>query len=304
MKLETYLKYLKNEERPKFIEKYLQVASLLRLKRIGYFCGMDYASKDIYDFSEYVSRYQHSLNTALITYNLTEDKIMTIASLFHDIATPCTAHVIDYMNKDYLNQESTEEYTGNILRKDKYLKECLKEDQINIEDIINFKQFSIVDNTRPKLCADRLDGIILPGLFWTKNLTLEEVLMILKNLRVYTNEDNEAEIGFASERIASKVLEINKSIDIYCHSNYDNYMMDLLSKIIKRAIDLGLVTYEDLYVLDEERLFCLLNSSKDLELQTNLYKFYHIKKEDIPSISLPPTKKRVLCPLVDGKRIK
>ena len=34
------------------LEKYLSVPSLVRLRNVGYFCGMDYASKNVYDFSE------------------------------------------------------------------------------------------------------------------------------------------------------------------------------------------------------------------------------------------------------------
>lgn len=59
---------------------------------------------------------------------------------FHDIATPCFSHVIDYMNQDYEKQESTEEYTEHILESDKYLIECLREDDIDINEIINFKK--------------------------------------------------------------------------------------------------------------------------------------------------------------------
>ena len=109
MYLDYYMNLLGYNEIPRFLIKYLKCPSLLRLKKIGYFCGMDYASKDIYDFREYISRYDHSINVALITYKLTKNKKATIAALFHDVATPCFSHVIDYMNKDYANQESTEE---------------------------------------------------------------------------------------------------------------------------------------------------------------------------------------------------
>ena len=161
--LEYYLNQLNYSQIPLFLIKYLNCPSLLRLKKVGYFCGMDYASKDIYDFKEYISRFDHSLTVALLTYKLTKNKVMTLAGLFHDIATPCFSHVIDYMNEDFLEQESTEEYTEYIMKNDNYLKQCLKEDNIDIHDIINFKKYSIVDNDRPKLCADRLDGVILTG---------------------------------------------------------------------------------------------------------------------------------------------
>ena len=104
---------------PEFLIKYLDLDILVRLKDIGYFCGMDYASKDIYNFALKISRFDHSLSTALITWRYTKDKKATIAALFHDIATPIFSHVIDYMNEDFLEQESTEVKTLDILSSSK-----------------------------------------------------------------------------------------------------------------------------------------------------------------------------------------
>ena len=50
MLLEYYKELLGNI--PSFMKKYLRCSSLKRLKKVGYFCGMDYASKDIYDFKD------------------------------------------------------------------------------------------------------------------------------------------------------------------------------------------------------------------------------------------------------------
>ena len=115
--LEFYLDTLEYSKRPNFLNKYLYTPCLTRLKKVGYFCGMDYASKNIYDFKENITRYDHSLTVALLTWKCTKDKKATLAGLFHDIATPCFSHVIDYMNKYYENQESTEENTEKILKK-------------------------------------------------------------------------------------------------------------------------------------------------------------------------------------------
>lgn len=143
MYLKNYLEELHYRNIPSFMIKYLKCPSLLRLKKIDYFCGMTYASRDIYNFNDNITRYDHSLSTALLTYKLTYDKTKTIAALFHDIATPCFSHVIDYMNGDYLNQESTEEYTEYILKRDLYLKKCLEKDGIDINNIINFKKYTM-----------------------------------------------------------------------------------------------------------------------------------------------------------------
>ena len=304
MYLQYYLEKLGYLNIPDFLIKYLETPSLLRLKKVGYFCGMDYASKDIYDFSEYISRYDHSLTVGLIVYKLTKNKKATLAGLFHDIATPCFSHVIDYMNEDYEKQESTEEFTEEILKNDKYLRKCLEEDHIDINDVINFKKYTIVDNDRPKVCADRIDGVILTGIACLKNLSKDDISKIIDNMCVYINENNEEEIGFKSLSIAFKVLEVSKSIDVYFHSQEDNYMMQLLSKITKLAIDKKYILYSDLYSYNEEQIFNIFNEINDDELKVLISKFKNIKKEEIPNVKFPEIKRRKLNPIACGKRIK
>lgn len=304
MYLQFYLEQLNYKELPDFLIKYLQTPSLLRLKKVGYFCGMDYASKNIYNFSEYISRYDHSLTVSLLVYKLTQNKIATLAGLFHDIATPCFSHVIDYMNKDYEKQESTEKYTARILKNDEYLKKCLKKDKIEIDDIINFKKYTIVDNERPKVCADRVDGVILTGIGWTKNIDDKDIEQIVNDLCIFKNEADEDEIGFKTQRTAEKVLEVSESIDIYCHSKEDNYMMELLAEITKLSIDKKYISYEDLYLYNEEEIFSLWKGKEDKGFLALINKFETIKKSDIIMLDLSNIKIRSLNPIVNGQRIK
>ena len=299
-----YLNKLDYQNMPYFLAKYLYIPALVRLKEIGYFCGMDYASKDIYDFKEHITRYDHSITTALLTWKLTHDKKATLAALFHDIATPCFSHVIDYMNKDYEKQESTEEFSEMILRNDPYLKIRLEEDNLTLEDIIDFKKYSIVDNNRPKLCADRLDGIILTSIGWTKNIEYEDINNIIEDIIITKNEENEDEISFKNKKIALKVLDLSKSIDIYCHTKEDNYMMELLAKITKYAINKNYIKYEDLYKYKEKELFKLFLSKNDKILNDYLLEFKNKKINEIKDFTIPKIKTRTLNPIVKGNRIK
>lgn len=302
--LDEYLNLLGVAKLPYFLRRYLQIPCLVRLKNIGYFCGMDYASKDIYDFKEKITRYDHSLSVALLTWRFTKNKKATLAALFHDVATPCFAHVIDYMNKDYAQQESTEEYTKEVLGKDEQLLKLLKKDGITLEDISDFKQYSIVDNDRPKLCADRLDGIILTGIAWTKTLNRQDIIEIVNDIDVYKNEFGELELGFKTLKVAKKALDTSNQIDIYCHTNEDNYMMEFLAHITKMAIDNELITYESLYYLDESLLIKCLEECKIAEIKEAFQQFRTIMKDDIPPIKLENVKKRDLKPLVGGLRLK
>ena len=302
--LNEYLKILDYENIPDFLFKYIECPSLKRLKKVGYFCGMDYASKDIYDFGTYLSRFDHSLTTALITWKYSKNKIETISALFHDVSTPCFSHVIDYMNKDYLKQESTEEKTEEILKNDNYFIHCLENDNILIEDIIDFKKHSIIDLDRPMLCADRIDGIILNSLFWTKEISISEVNEIIKSIKVYKNEFKLLELGFDNKKIVKLILDKNNIVDTYCHSKYDNYMMELLAYITKLCINNNLFSYNDLYYLTEEDIIFRILSSNNYEILNLWYLFQNIKKEQIKDIELPLLKKRVINPLLNGKRIR
>lgn len=301
MLLEYYKELL--GEVPSFLEKYLLDSNLERLKKVGYFCGMDYASKDIYDFREKITRYDHSLTVALLTYKLTHDKKATVAGLFHDIATPCFSHVIDYMNGDYLTQESTEAYTGDILKRDDYLKRCLKEDGIGLDEVIDFKKYPIVDSPRPLMCADRIDGVILTGIGWTKSIESNDIHDIVNDMDVFVNEYGKEEIGFHSVDVADMVVRNSKLIDQYCHSREDNYMMSLLADITKHCINKGYITYSDLFTLNEEELFTIMKNIPDVRLRGLLYIFRNITKEEIPYKDIEGIKVRELKPLVYTKKL-
>ena len=302
--LSEYLEILGYYKMPKELEKYLLTPSLVRLKNVGYFCGMDFASKDIYNFEEKISRYDHSLSVALLTWMLTKNIKATIAGLFHDISTPCFSHVIDYMNKDYDKQESTEEKTEEIIKNDKYLLNCLNQDNISVDEIINFKKYSIVDLDRPMLCADRLDGVILTGLFWTKSLDIFEVRDIIDNVIVILNEYGQEEIGFKDKIVAELVLKTSELIDVYCHSKEDNYMMELLAEITKRGLDLNLISYENLFALNEEQIFEIFDISTDERLKQKIDLFRNILISDIPIMDMPYVKIRNLNPIVLNRRLK
>ena len=254
MLLDYYKKLL--GDIPSFLKKYLKCSSLKRLKKVGYFCGMDYAS------------------------------------------TPCFSHVIDYMNKDYANQETTEEYTGKILENDSYLLECLKRDSILLDDIIDFKRYSIVDNQRPRVCADRLDGVILTGISWTKNVDEAFIRDVIFDMRI-----DHGEIGFTSKRLVKKIVKVSNSIDIMCHSKEDHYMMELLADITRYAISKEYISYDDLYVLNEDEIFKIFKSKKDKTLNYMIQLFQNIKLCELPPVEVPSSVKiRDLKPLVRGER--
>ena len=149
------------------------------------------------------------------------------------------------------------------------------------------------------MCADRLDGVILTGISWTKNIDYNDIHNIVENIEIYNNE-----IGFKSKEVAKKVLNVSDSIDKYCHSSEDNYMMELLADITKNGIKNKYISYDELYNLNEDELISKLKNSKDSEIMNKLNKFENVSKDEIPVTEIPEVKARDLNPLVKGIRIK
>jgi hypothetical protein len=82
----------------------------------------------------------------------------------------------------------------------------------------------------------------------------------------------------------------------------NNYMMELLAEITKYAIDKEYIDYENLYKYTEEKVFKILNSIDDNGLQLMLNLFKSVSLDQITQKDLPKIKRRLINPLVNGKR--
>src|SRR5574344_120574 len=278
---------------PRFLKTFIETKTMMRLKEISYFCGMEYASKEIYHFKYYLSRLDHSISTALITWNFTYDEKASLAALFHDASTPAFSHVIDYMNGDFINEESTELSLESIFNQDEKLMHLLKVNGLKLEDVCHYKNYPLVDNARPKLCADRLDSIFLANLVWLNKTNLTEIKTIYQDLIIKKNENNEEEFSFISPEIADLVVYLNDNINYNTHLEDDFNSMLLLALMTKRLIKLKVITYEDLYTLtDQEVMSLIIDITSEDEKLASLYQEF---------ISLTPTFKECSIPVKDKK---
>ena len=142
---------------PSFIQEFASTPLMQRLKDVGMNCGCEYTNLKVFNELETYSRYDHSIGVALIIYHFTHDIKMSIAGLLHDISTPIFAHVIDFMNKDYINQESTENDTKKMIDESIEIQELLHKYHLCSDDVCDYHLYSIADNKSPQLSADRLE---------------------------------------------------------------------------------------------------------------------------------------------------
>lgn len=299
--MNEYIKLFIDDDYPEFIDKYLTTDTLERLKHITQFCGCDYTK--LYSILFKYTRFDHSLVVAHMTWHFTHDKKETIMALLHDIGTPCFAHCIDYVFGDYLNQESSERSITDIIKKDKKMQEFLKKDNLCAEDFINDQNFPILENKSPKLCADRLDGVLHTCYIWLHTHSLKQIKEVYDNIVVLENEENKKEIGFQNEKVAMQFVCMVKNYAIALQKNEDKFTMQFIASIIKEAVEKNLITIEDLYKKKESDIIGIL------EQNFSVWKIFNetdtlVKTNEKPNqfyVSVN-SKKRNVIPLIKTKK--
>ncbi len=118
---------------------------------------------------------------------------------------------MDFLNGDYMNQESTEVLTTEMIKHSKEIMTLLKRDHIDITEIDNYHIYPIADNDTPKLSADRLEYSLSNALFTYKLLDLEIIKEIYNDIEIQKNEENKISKKDLYEMKESEVIDIIES---------------------------------------------------------------------------------------------
>lgn len=306
----TIRKYFKIlvDEIPYFLYEYINTPELQRIGKIGMNCGTDYTK--IFNNKFFYSRLDHSIGVALIIWNFTKDKKQTLAGLFHDIATPCFSHCIDFLHKDYKNQEVTEADTRKIIEESQEIQSLLKKDNILIDEVCDYKIYPIADNDTPRLSADRLEYTLSSGLSFTKEWNVSDIKEMYSNLTILSNEDNITELGFNDKEIAEKFVNGASKMWMVFQGNKDKLVMQFIADSIKIAIDKNVIKEVDLYKYSEAEIIDKILNCKEDKLSNNFRNF--MESTDICKGLNPPkdnyyigfdVKKRYINPLVKDVRL-
>lgn len=300
--------YILSPEIPYFLYEFTNTPELQRIGKIGMNCGTDYTK--IFNNKFFYSRLDHSIGVALIIWNFTKDKKQTLAGLFHDIATPCFSHCIDFSHKDYINQEVTEADTRKIIEESQEIMKLLRKDNILIDEVCDYKIYPIADNNTPQLSADRLEYTFSSGMSFTKEWEVSDVKEMYSNLTVLSNENNIIELGFKDKEIAEKFVNGASKMWMDFQGNKDKLVMQFIADSMKIAINKKVIEEADLYKYSEIEIIDKIINCNEKNLSSNFKSF--MESTDINEGAIPPkddyyigfdVKKRYINPLVKDTRL-
>ena len=235
-----------HNEIPPFLLEAARTPVMQRLRGVGMNCGCEYTSFPEFARWQSYTRFDHSLGAALITWHFTRDPRQAMAALLHDVATPVFSHVVDFLRGDHEKQESTESGTREMILGSPEILEVCRKYGIEAEDITDYHRYPIADNDSPKLSADRLEytlgNIVNFGIG-----TVETVKAYYENLQA-----TDAELVFRDESLACAFAKDALKCSRVYVSDADRYSMQLLSDLLKEAIENGVLTQKDLYLQEKD----------------------------------------------------
>ena len=195
---------------PEWLNDYIETKELLKQRYISVTCGRIYSN--LFEIDFFFSSLDHSVAVALIVWHFTHDKKQTLSGLFHDIATPAFKHCVDFLNGDYMTQESTEDLTSKIISSSKEIMDLLKRDNIKLEEVDDYHIYPVADNDTPKLSADRLEYSLSNALLTNKLLNIDEIKKIYNDVILDKDEDGTLELSFKSKDTALEFVKITSKI--------------------------------------------------------------------------------------------
>ena len=311
--IKSYYKIL-SEDFPDFLNEYINTPEMLKQAKISVSCGTIYSK--MYNQMWY-SSLDHSIAVALIIWHFTKDKKQTLSGLFHDIATPVFKHSIDFMNKDYEKQESTEELTTKIISESKEIMTLLNRDGIKVEEVSDYHIYPIADNDTPCLSSDGLEYTLSNGLGATEKIwTLDDVKDVYDNIEIQKDEKGVEEVGFKDIAIAEKFVHTMSILSRLYRREKTLFTMQMLADIMKIMSDNDLINVAEMYNLSEKEVIeriekCnirnISNGFKTWKNSTDILTS-EVAPEGKYFVNIEKVKKRYINPLVrynnEYKRLK
>lgn len=206
-----------------------------------------------------VTRYDHSIGVMLLIRKLGGSLEEQIAGLLHDVSHTAFSHVIDFVFEN--KKEDYHEKIFTTVIKYSAIPTILAKYDYNYEEILfDDSKWTLLEQSAPELCADRVD-YTLRDMYAYGKITFEEVDRFLADLIVFEGKMYLQNIEIAEWFVKTYYKEV---IDFFMDP-INVYGYDLLAKTLKLSLEKTILTPKDFLGKDDE-LITKIKSSGDREL--------------------------------------
>lgn len=201
-----------------------------------------------------VTRYEHSVGVMVLIRKLGGTLQEQIAGLLHDVSHTAFSHVIDFVLDNKSEDFHEEIFEETIM--DSEIPSILKQHGYSIEEIMQ-GDHSLLEQPLPLLCADRID-YTLRDLYRYGYLSMLEINRFMEKLCV-----SQGLICIKGTEQAEWFVDAYyKEVLDFFMNPLNVYGYDRLTKLLKEALELDVITLSDFKLTDEEVLQKVRTSNK------------------------------------------
>lgn len=253
------------------IEALIASDAMQRLKKVNQY------GASFYRFSHLTTnRFEHCVGVYLLLRKFNATIEEQIAGLLHDVPHTAFSHVIDFVFGGSEVGTFHEEFHKEVILNSE-IPSILEEHGFNLEQLLDKHRFHLLERDLPDVCMDRVD-YFFRDLVTDNLLTDEQVQYILNDMtRV---EDNVAfENPDAAKLFTEKYLEGDRKL---WGEPLQAALYHLFAEAIKIALFDGIITFKDLFAVDDVVYEKLVNANHP-KITSNLERVKHIKVIENPS---------------------
>ena len=133
------------------IKELIKSKSIQRLKKISQF-GVP---NEFYHLNNFY-RFEHCVGVLILLQKLGASENEQIAGLLHDASHTAFSHVIDWVI-GLNNSENYQDKQHFKFIKNSEIAQILKKNNLDTKEICDYKNFKLLENEIPNICADRID---------------------------------------------------------------------------------------------------------------------------------------------------
>jgi len=197
-----------------------------------------------------LSRFGHSVGVYLLLKKYRATIEEQIAGLIHDVSHSAFSHCIDYVLNE--GSEKDQKHQDNIFIdfvSKSGIPAILLKYNIDLEYILDDKNFPLKEKELPDLCADRIDYSLRDAIGFDK-IAKKEAGKFLESLTIENNN-----WVFESFDIAKKYCEFFSMINLEYYCGFPTAVMfSTVGNYLKYALEKRYITEDDLYTTDRNVL--------------------------------------------------
>lgn len=191
-----------------------------------------------------LTRFEHSLGVVLLLQRLNCSIEEQVAGLLHDVGHAVFSHTIDFLFPEYKGEFDKKFHKELVKNSD--IPKILNKHKIDIVEVLNFNNFSVLEKDLPDLCADRVD-YFLRDPFFPKKLNRKFVLnnlITVNGTLVFKGKDIAIEFS-------KNYLKMNH---LFWARPLDEILYFLMVDIFKIGLKNKFITENDLFITEKDFL--------------------------------------------------